>query len=97
MDKKSQGLSLNVIIIAIIVLIVLVILISLVTGKLGLFTQDLQKGKLDCYSTSTSSASLSSVDAAKNPPCPSGTSVRAEECKDYNKNTEKDRFRCLKI
>ena len=38
MDKKSQGISINTIIIAAIALIVLVVLIAIFTGKIGGFT-----------------------------------------------------------
>ena len=40
LKKKSQGISLNVIIIAAIALIVLVILILIFTGRIGLFTRE---------------------------------------------------------
>ena len=91
MKKKGQGMPLNVIIIAIIVLIVLVILISLVTGKLGLFSKGVvDSGKFNCESTSYDSA----FDAKKINDCE--IPVSAEECKDYNENTQEGRFRCLK-
>jgi len=38
MDKKAQGLSINVIIIVAIALIVLVVLVAVFTGRLGIFT-----------------------------------------------------------
>jgi ABC-type uncharacterized transport system permease subunit len=41
MNKKSQGLSINVIIIVAIALIVLVVLIAVFTGRLGNFTRAL--------------------------------------------------------
>tara|TARA_B100000315_G_scaffold156284_1_gene144826 strand:- start:17 stop:298 length:282 start_codon:yes stop_codon:yes gene_type:complete len=41
MNKKSQGLSINVIIIVAIALIVLVVLIAVFTGRLGNFTRGL--------------------------------------------------------
>lgn len=40
LKKKSQGISLNVIIIAAIALIVLVILVLIFTGRIGLFTRE---------------------------------------------------------
>jgi len=52
MNKKSQGLSINVIIIVAIALIVLVVLIAIFTGRLGAFTSTVseQQGdiKKDC-------------------------------------------------
>ena len=39
MNKKSQGLSINVIIIVAIALIVLVVLIAIFTGRLGSFSE----------------------------------------------------------
>ena len=38
MDKKAQGLSINVIIIVAIALIVLVVLVAIFTGRLGVFS-----------------------------------------------------------
>ena len=37
MDKKAQGMSLNVIIVAVIALIILIVLVLIFTGKLKLF------------------------------------------------------------
>jgi uncharacterized membrane protein YqiK len=56
MDKKAQGMSLNVIIVAVLVLIILVVLVLIFTGKLKMFgsgTSDTQskytgKGKPVC-------------------------------------------------
>ena len=41
MDRKAQGISLNVIIIAAIALIVLVVLVAIFTGRLGSFQKEL--------------------------------------------------------
>lgn len=41
MNRKSQGLSINTIIIAAIALIVLVVLVAIFTGRLGLFSKGL--------------------------------------------------------
>ncbi len=41
MNKKAQGISLNVIIIAAVALIVLVILVAIFTGRMGIFTKDI--------------------------------------------------------
>jgi len=46
MNKKSQGLSVNTIIIAAIALIVLVVLIAIFTGRFGSFSENIQ----DCPS-----------------------------------------------
>lgn len=43
MDKKAQGLSLNVIIIAALALIVLVVLVVVFTGRIGLFEKGVSK------------------------------------------------------
>ncbi|MBI2134984.1 hypothetical protein HYU09_03260 [Candidatus Woesearchaeota archaeon] len=47
MNGKSQGLSINTIIIAAIALIVLVVLIAIFTGRLGLFSKGLS-GTVTC-------------------------------------------------
>ena len=47
MNKKAQGLSINVIIIVAIALIVMVVLIAVFTGRLGVFTQTV-KGAVSC-------------------------------------------------
>ncbi|MBU90385.1 hypothetical protein CMO94_02485 [Candidatus Woesearchaeota archaeon] len=47
MNKKSQGMSVNVIIIAAIALIVLVVLVAIFTGRLGVFTKGV-KGATNC-------------------------------------------------
>lgn len=52
-NKKSEGLSLTVVIIAIIVLIVMVVLILIFTGKIGLFN----RGVSECPPNSTLSDS----------------------------------------
>ena len=43
MNKKAQGLPLNVIIIAVIVLLVLIVLWVIFTGRLGTFSQQLDE------------------------------------------------------
>jgi len=43
MNKKGQGISVNVIIIAAIALIVLVVLIAIFTGRLGLFSRGISE------------------------------------------------------
>ena len=50
MNKKSQGLSINVIIIVAIALIVLVVLIAIFTGRLGSFVGGV-KGAATCSSS----------------------------------------------
>jgi len=47
MNKKSQGLSINVIIIVAIALIVLVVLVAIFTGRLAMFTGGI-KGTTTC-------------------------------------------------
>ena len=47
-NHKSQGLSLNVIIVAVIVLVVLIVLWAIFTGKIGGFAQDLEKCRDPC-------------------------------------------------
>lgn len=47
MNKKSQGLSINVIIIVAIALIVLVVLIAVFTGRFGAFTQTVKEQQGD--------------------------------------------------
>mgnify|MGYP001267900439 CR=1 FL=1 len=39
MNKKSQGLSINAIIVAVIALIVLVVLVAIFTGRIGIFSK----------------------------------------------------------
>jgi len=50
-NKKSQGLSLNVIIVAAIVLIVLIVLWAIFTGKIGSFSQGLEQCRGECSSS----------------------------------------------
>lgn len=70
-DKRGQGLSLNVIIIAIIALVVLVVLIAIFTGKMGYFQEGIDKegqtelislklGYGDCHPSKSSESSFSS-------------------------------------
>jgi len=49
-NRKSQGLSLNVIIVAAIVLVVLIVLWSIFTGKIGGFSKELQECRGQCLS-----------------------------------------------
>ncbi|HLC96681.1 MAG TPA: hypothetical protein VJH97_05150 [Candidatus Nanoarchaeia archaeon] len=58
MLKKSQGLSLNTIIIAAIVLIVLIVLWAIFTGRFSLFSSELQ----ECRGTCTSSCAYPDVE-----------------------------------
>jgi len=48
MNKKAQGLPINVIIVAAIALIVLVVLVAIFTGRLGLFGQEVSEVGQDC-------------------------------------------------
>ena len=48
MSKKAQGLSINVIIVAAIALIVLVVLVAIFTGRLGIFTQEVEEVGQGC-------------------------------------------------
>jgi len=66
-NLKSQGLSLNTIIIAAIVLIVLVVLWSIFTGKIGGFSKELK----ECRGTCTTS-SCAAVDTNGNDYCYEG-------------------------
>ena len=63
-NKKSQGLPLNLIIIAIIALIVLVIIIAIFAGKIRFFPSGVQscEGKGGtCYTTSCAELNLASI------------------------------------
>ena len=65
MNKKSQGLSVNVIIIVAIALIVLVVLIAIFTGRLGAFTSGLQGATTCndvCKATGYASGAISTTD-----------------------------------
>ena len=53
MDKKAQGLSINVIIIVAIALIVLVVLVAVFTGNLGLFSKTISSTTGDATRTCT--------------------------------------------
>ncbi|MBD3355092.1 hypothetical protein GF361_03855 [Candidatus Woesearchaeota archaeon] len=53
MDKKAQGLPINVIIVAAIALIVLVVLVAIFTGRLGLFGQEVSKVGQECTEFTT--------------------------------------------
>ena len=64
MKKKSQGISINTIIIAAIALIVLVVLVAIFTGRIGLFGREVGKVGKDCadhYSVDESGAELASA------------------------------------
>ena len=52
MDKKAQGMSVNVIIIVAIALIVLVVLVAIFTGRLGSFTKGVDE-TANCKATCT--------------------------------------------
>ncbi len=43
LNKKSEGLTLNVIVIAVLVLLVLIVLILIFSGRLGLFNQGINQ------------------------------------------------------
>jgi len=69
MNKKAQGLSVNVIIIAAIALIVLVVLVAIFTGRLGLFSKGLGEAtgcQQICQARGYSQGGQSGVD--DNPP-----------------------------
>lgn len=51
MNKKAQGMSLNVIIIAALGLLVLVILAAIFVGRTGLFTKEVDKCTGSCVAT----------------------------------------------
>ena len=53
MKKRSQGLSINVIIIVAIALIVLVVLIAIFTGRLGVFTSTIKEQQGDSTKSCT--------------------------------------------
>lgn len=68
MTKKGQGLPLNTIIIAIIVLVVLVVLIAIFTGRIAIFSSDLDRAanlesvKAQFQSTSDCKPKLSALE-----------------------------------
>jgi len=78
MNKKSQGLSINVIIIVAIALIVLVVLIAIFTGRLGAFTTGLQ-GATTCNDLCTASGFASGEIKTE-------TGVQTSGIKDSNNN-----------
>jgi hypothetical protein len=51
MEKKAQGMSLNVVVIAALVVLVLVILSVILLGRMGVFTLDLNKCRGECMQT----------------------------------------------
>ena len=63
LDKKAQGLSLNVVVIIVILLVTLIVVIVLVSGRLGLF-----KKATDCPGTCVS---VTEGDVLKR--CPEGS------------------------
>ncbi len=79
-DKRAQGMSLNVIIIAVLALVILVVLVAIFTGRIGIFEQGVSKegqaelvklrlGYGKCHpSESTESAFLQALSAAGNAP-----------------------------
>ena len=79
MNKKSQGLSINVIIIVAIALIVLVVLIAIFTGRLGAFTTGLQ-GATTCSDLCKASGFASGGDITK------GDELQTSGIKDSSNN-----------
>ncbi len=77
MNKKSQGLSINAIIIAVIALIVLVVLVAIFTNRLGIFSRGvegtgdatktclIQRGEIKDTCDATTEVSIASSDAAR--------------------------------
>jgi len=66
--KKSQGLSVNTIIIAAIALIVLVVLIAIFTGRFGLFSKGLDEIGNICKLPGTNRACCSTGNTLPDPP-----------------------------
>ncbi|MBU0614763.1 MAG: hypothetical protein KJ601_01600 [Nanoarchaeota archaeon] len=81
MRKKSQGLSLNVIIVAALALIVLIVLWAIFTGRMGSTSKELQRCRGECVLESQCTAPDLSFDKSVCPqvipmPAPSGASSR---------------------
>jgi len=75
MSKKSQGISINVIIIAAIALAVLVVLFAIFTGRLGSFSKGVQETDTCAQKCTSLSMDKSTSDAQQtNPRCPSADS-----------------------
>ena len=81
MNKKSQGISINVIIIAAIGLAVLVVLFAIFTGRLGIFTKTL-KDTDTCAQKCSSINSLGSGLNQDTKSCPEGNQYIAGEFSD---------------
>ena len=77
MNKKAQGLSINVIIIVAIALIVMVVLVAVFTGRLGVFTQTV-KGAVSC-TESCHAAGYTSGDKVTDANSPTTPGVRDGE------------------
>jgi len=69
MNNKSQGLSINVIIIVAIALIVLVVLIAIFTGRLGGFVEGVNKAQSCSSSCTAIGKTFSASDKADSESC----------------------------
>jgi uncharacterized membrane protein len=70
--KKSQGLSLNAIIIAIMVLVVLVVLIAIFTGRAGIFSKTIKSCEQNggtCVSTGECEGSVADFECSESKIC----------------------------
>ena len=80
MNKKSQGLSINVIIIVAIALIVLVVLIAVFTGRLGLFSIGI-KEKGNCSEVCVALGyEYGSKTTTGTPPTPEAVDSDSDQC-----------------
>ena len=97
LNKKGQGLSLNIIIIGVIALVILMVIIAIVTGHLGKFVGEAGGGHLEC-DTGTDKG----PDRVTSLKCDGAPSVHVKKCKDYREADNdpsipiEEQFRCLK-
>ena len=73
MNKKSQGISINVIIIAAIGLAVLVVLFAIFTGRLGIFTKTLKDTDTCAQKCSAINMALGNALNQDTKSCPGGS------------------------
>ncbi len=101
MHKKSQGLSMNMIVVAAIVIIVLIVVIAIFSGKMTFFQKGVrsctsQGGKCSCWSGTSDNPQWGTTCGNNDEDCPEGWApVEGTDCTtDDNKNND---ICCVKV
>ncbi len=83
-DKKAQGMSMNIIVVAAIALLVLVILTLIFTGRISIFTREVQQCKGSCVDVGTcqtgSNAQFKKIDSSGSCLLPDKSVDTTKEC-----------------